>query len=648
MSGARIALVTGGMGGIGKAISRRLHRDGFTVVVGCSPASTRKNDWIGKQLEAGYHFHCVDCDIGDWDSTHKSFELVQANVGPIDVLVNNAGITRDATFRKLSLENWRAVIDTNLNGLFNTTKQVIEGMLERRWGRIINISSINGQRGQFGQTNYSAAKAGIHGFSMALAREVSGKGGDRQHRLPRLHRDRHDRLHPSRHPRRHDRRHPRRSPWPSRGNRLHRGLAGLRGIRLRHRCRLLGERRHEHAMTGREQGMDANKVVIVAATRTAIGGFQGALANIPAPRLGAVVIEGLLARAGLDGAVVDEVILGQVLAAGVGQNPARQAAIAAGLPVTTPALTLDKVCGSGLKAVHLAIQAIRCGDAEVVIAGGQENMSLSPYLLPGARSGLRMGHAQVLDSMIHDGLWDAFNDCHMGITAENLAEKYGLSREAQDAYAAESQRRAVAAVEAGRFKDEITPVAIPQRKGEAIVFDSDEQPRRDTTNESLARLRPVFKKDGTVTAGNAATLNDGAAAVLLMSERKAQSLGLPVLARIAGYASAGVDPAIMGIGPVPATRRCLDEAGWTLADLDLIEANEAFAVQALAVATELGWDLTKVNVNGGAIAVGHPIGASGCRVLVTLLHEIIRRDAKKGLATLCIGGGLGVALAIER
>ncbi|WP_313303667.1 acetyl-CoA C-acetyltransferase [Stutzerimonas balearica] len=394
--------------------------------------------------------------------------------------------------------------------------------------------------------------------------------------------------------------------------------------------------------------MDTNKVVIVAATRTAIGAFQGSLANIPAPRLGAAVIGGLLERSGLDGAVVDEVILGQVLTAGVGQNPARQAVIKAGLPDMVPALTLDKVCGSGLKAVHLATQAIRCGDAEVVIAGGQENMSLAPYLLPGARSGLRMGHAQVLDSMIHDGLWDAFNDCHMGITAENLAEKYGLSREAQDAYAAESQRKAVAALEAGRFKDEITPVAIPQRKGEAIVFDSDEQPRPDTTSESLARLRPVFKKDGTVTAANAATLNDGAAAVLLMSERKARSLGLPVLARIAGYASAGVDPTVMGIGPVPATRRCLDKAGWTLADLDLIEANEAFAVQALAVATELGWDLTKVNVNGGAIAVGHPIGASGCRVLVTLLHEMIRRDAKKGLATLCIGGGLGVALAIER
>ncbi|ELF6204780.1 TPA: acetyl-CoA C-acetyltransferase [Pseudomonas putida] len=394
--------------------------------------------------------------------------------------------------------------------------------------------------------------------------------------------------------------------------------------------------------------METNNVVIVAAARTAIGGFQGSLANVPAPQLGATVISALLKRSGLDGAAVDEVILGQVLAAGVGQNPARQAAITAGLPVTVPALTLDKVCGSGLKALHLAIQAIRCGDAEVVIAGGQENMSLAPFLLPGARAGLRMGHAQLLDSMVHDGLWDAFNDYHMGITAENLAEHYGLSREAQDAYAAESQRKAMVAMEAGRFRDEITPVTIPQRKGEPIVFDRDEQPRPETSNQSLARLRPAFKKDGTVTAGNAATLNDGAAAVLLMSERKAQSLGLPVLARIAGYASAGVDPAIMGIGPVPATHRCLEKAGWTLSDLDLIEANEAFAVQALAVATELGWDLAKVNVNGGAIAVGHPIGASGCRVVVTLLHEMIRRDAKKGLATLCIGGGLGVALAIER
>ncbi|QHG63299.1 acetyl-CoA C-acetyltransferase [Pseudomonas putida] len=391
-----------------------------------------------------------------------------------------------------------------------------------------------------------------------------------------------------------------------------------------------------------------NDVVIVAATRTAIGSFQGALANVPAVDLGAAVIKQLLEQTRLDPAQVDEVILGQVLTAGAGQNPARQAAIKAGLPYSVPALTLNKVCGSGLKALHLAAQAIRCGDAEVVIAGGQENMSLAPYVMPSARTGQRMGHGQLIDSMITDGLWDAFNDYHMGITAENLVDKYGFSREQQDAFAAESQRKAVAAIEAGRFKDEITPIVMPQKKGEPKVFDRDEQPRPDTTAESLAKLRPAFKKDGSVTAGNASSLNDGAAAVLLMSASKAQALGLPVLAKIAGYASAGVDPAIMGIGPVSATQRCLDKAGWQLADLDLIEANEAFAAQALAVGKALEWDASKVNVNGGAIALGHPIGASGCRVLVTLLHEMIKRDAKKGLATLCIGGGQGVALAIER
>ncbi|GIZ12260.1 acetyl-CoA C-acetyltransferase [Pseudomonas sp. NCCP-436] len=389
-------------------------------------------------------------------------------------------------------------------------------------------------------------------------------------------------------------------------------------------------------------------VVIVAATRTAIGSFQGSLADIPAPELGAIVIRRLLEQTGLDGAQVDEVILGQVLTAGSGQNPARQAAIRAGLPHAVPALTLNKVCGSGLKALHLAAQAIRCGDAEVVIAGGMENMSQSPYVLPKARTGLRMGHGQLIDSMIQDGLWDAFNDYHMGITAENLVDKYGISREAQDAFAAASQQKAVAAIEAGRFDTEITPVLIPQRKGDPIAFTRDEQPRAGTTAESLAKLKPAFKKDGSVTAGNASSLNDGAAAVLLMSAGKAQKLGLPVLAKIAAYANAGVDPAIMGIGPVSATRRCLEKAGWSLADLDLIEANEAFAAQALAVGQELGWDSAKVNVNGGAIALGHPIGASGCRVLVSLLHELIRRDAKKGLATLCIGGGQGVALAIER
>ncbi|MHA7114161.1 acetyl-CoA C-acetyltransferase [Pseudomonas promysalinigenes] len=391
-----------------------------------------------------------------------------------------------------------------------------------------------------------------------------------------------------------------------------------------------------------------NDVVIVAATRTAIGSFQGALATVPAVDLGAAVIKQLLAQTGLDPAQVDEVILGQVLTAGAGQNPARQAAIKAGLPYSVPALTLNKVCGSGLKALHLAAQAIRCGDAEVVIAGGQENMSLAPYVMPSARTGQRMGHGQLIDSMISDGLWDAFNDYHMGITAENLADNYELSREQQDAFAADSQRKAVEAIDAGRFKAEITPIVMPQKKGEPLVFDRDEQPRPDTTAQSLAKLRPAFKKDGSVTAGNASSLNDGAAAVLLMSASKAQALGLPVLAKIAGYASAGVDPAIMGIGPVSATQRCMDKAGWQLADLDLIEANEAFAAQALAVGKALQWDASKVNVNGGAIALGHPIGASGCRVLVTLLHEMIKRDAKKGLATLCIGGGQGVALAIER
>ncbi|EIK95406.1 acetyl-CoA acetyltransferase [Pseudomonas sp. M47T1] len=389
-------------------------------------------------------------------------------------------------------------------------------------------------------------------------------------------------------------------------------------------------------------------VVIVAATRTAVGSFQGSLAAIPAVDLGAAVIRQLLAQTGLDGSHVDEVILGQVLTAGCGQNPARQAAIKAGLPVAVPAMTLNKVCGSGLKALHLGAQAIRCGDAEVIIAGGQENMSLANYVLPGARTGLRMGHANMIDSMISDGLWDAFNDYHMGITAENLVEKYGISREAQDAFAAASQAKAAAAIEGGRFVEEITPILIPQRKGDPLAFATDEQPRAGTTADSLAKLKPAFKKDGSVTAGNASSLNDGAAAVMLMSAAKAQQLRLPVLARIAAYANAGVDPAIMGIGPVSATRRCLDKAGWTLEQLDLIEANEAFAAQALSVGKELGWDSAKVNVNGGAIALGHPIGASGCRVLVTLLHEMIKRDVHKGLATLCIGGGQGVALALER
>ena len=389
-------------------------------------------------------------------------------------------------------------------------------------------------------------------------------------------------------------------------------------------------------------------VVIVAATRTAVGSFQGSLAHVPAVDLGAAVIRQLLEKTGLDGAQVDEVIMGQVLTAGAGQNPARQAAIKAGLPFAVPAMTLNKVCGSGLKALHLAAQAIRCGDAEVIIAGGQENMSLSNYIMPGARTGLRMGHSQIIDTMISDGLWDAFNDYHMGITAENLVDKYGISREEQDGFAARSQQKAVEAIETGRFVDEITPILIPQRKGDPIAFATDEQPRAGTTAESLAKLKPAFKKDGSVTAGNASSLNDGAAAVLLMSATKAKALGLPVLAKIAAYANAGVDPAIMGIGPVSATQRCLSKAGWSLDQLDLIEANEAFAAQALSVGKELNWDADKVNVNGGAIAIGHPIGASGCRILVTLLHEMLKRDAKKGLATLCIGGGQGVALAIER
>lgn len=390
------------------------------------------------------------------------------------------------------------------------------------------------------------------------------------------------------------------------------------------------------------------EVVIVAATRTAVGSFQGSLANIPATELGAAVIRQLLEKTGLKGEQIDEVILGQVLTAGCGQNPARQASILAGLPHAVPALTLNKLCGSGLKALHLATQAIRCGDAEVIIAGGMESMSLAPYVLPAARTGLRMGNAKLLDSMLHDGLMDAFNDYHMGITAENLVDKYHLTREQQDAFAAASQQKAIAAIESGRFADEITPILIPQRKGDPVTFNVDEQPRDGITAQALSKLKPAFKKDGSVTAGNSSTINDGAAAVVLMSADKAKALGLPVLARIAGYANAGVDPAIMGIGPVSATRTCLKKAGWSLDDLDLIEANEAFAAQSLAVSKELEWDMDKVNVNGGAIALGHPIGASGCRVLVTLLHEMIKRDAKKGLATLCIGGGQGVALAIER
>ncbi len=389
-------------------------------------------------------------------------------------------------------------------------------------------------------------------------------------------------------------------------------------------------------------------VVIVAAARTAIGKFAGSLAGIPASDLGATVIRHLLATTGVAPEQVDEVILGQVLTAGVGQNPARQAAIKAGLPVQVPAMTINKVCGSGLKSLHLAAQAIRCGDAEVIIAGGQENMSRSPHVLNGSRDGQRMGNWEMVDTMVNDGLWDAFNDYHMGCTAENIVEKWGITREEQDEFAAASQQKAEAAQKSGRFDDEIVPVEIPQRKGDPLIFKTDEFPRHGTTADQLAKLRPAFNKTGSVTAGNASGINDGAAAVLLMSAAKAEALGLKPLARIAAYASAGVDPAIMGTGPIPSSQRALDKAGWKVEELDLIEANEAFAAQAISVNREMGWDTAKVNVNGGAIAIGHPIGASGARILVTLVHEMIKRDARKGIATLCIGGGQGVALAIER
>ncbi|MGE4617480.1 MAG: acetyl-CoA C-acetyltransferase [Gammaproteobacteria bacterium] len=388
--------------------------------------------------------------------------------------------------------------------------------------------------------------------------------------------------------------------------------------------------------------------VIVAALRTAIGTFGGSLANVPAHELGALVIRALLERTGIDPAAVDEVIMGQVLTAGTGQNPARQAAMAAGLPHTTPALTINKVCGSGLKAVHLAAQAVRCGDADIIIAGGQENMSVAPHVLPKSRSGQKMGDWKMLDSMIVDGLWDAFNGYHMGITAENVAEKYGVSRLDQDEFAAQTQRKTAAAQAENRFADEIVEVEVPQRKGAPVVFAHDEFPRADSTAESLAKLRAAFKPDGLVTAGNASGINDGAAAVVVMSKEKAAELGLELMATIKAGASAGVDPAMMGTGPIPATRKCLDKAGWQVSDLDLVEANEAFAAQAISVNRDLSWDASKVNVNGGAIALGHPIGASGARILVTLLHEMNRSEAHKGLATLCIGGGQGVALAVER
>ncbi|MBM3114627.1 acetyl-CoA C-acetyltransferase [Jeongeupia naejangsanensis] len=389
-------------------------------------------------------------------------------------------------------------------------------------------------------------------------------------------------------------------------------------------------------------------IVIVAAQRTALGNFGGSLAKVSAPELGATVIRSLLAKTGLPADQVSEVILGNVLTAGLGQNPARQALRYAGLPDEVPGLTVNQVCGSGLKSVALGLQAILSGESDIVIAGGQENMSAAPHILPGSRDGFRMGNAQLVDTMVYDGLTDVYNKYLMGVTAENIAKKYGISRTEQDELALSSQQKATAAQAAGRFVDEIVPVSVPQRKGDPLVFDADEFIKTDATMEGLAKLRPAFDKEGTVTAGNASGINDGAAAVLLMTREKAEALGLKPLATIRAAASAGVDPTLMGMGPVPATQRALARAGWSLDQLDLIEANEAFAAQALGVARELKWDWNRVNVNGGAIALGHPIGASGARVLVTLLHEMVRRDAKKGLATLCIGGGMGVALAVER
>lgn len=390
-----------------------------------------------------------------------------------------------------------------------------------------------------------------------------------------------------------------------------------------------------------------SEVVIVAASRTPVGKFGGTLAKIAASELGAHVIKGLMQKTGIDAKLINEVILGQVLTAGVGQNAARQAVIKSGLPDSVPGITINKVCGSGLKATHLAAQAIRCGDADIIIAGGQENMSASPHVLNNSRDGFRMGDAKLVDTMIVDGLWDVYNQYHMGITAENVAKKFNISRTEQDEFALASQNKAEAAQKAGKFKDEILPVEITSKKG-STLFDSDEYIKHGSTLDGLSSLRPAFSKDGSVTAGNASGLNDGAAAVILMSAQKASDLGLKPLAKIRAYSSAGIDPSIMGMGPVSASQLCLKKAGWTHNDLDLMEINEAFAAQAIAVNKEMGWDTSKINVNGGAIAIGHPIGASGCRILVTLLHEMIRRDAKRGLASLCIGGGMGVALAIER
>ena len=389
-------------------------------------------------------------------------------------------------------------------------------------------------------------------------------------------------------------------------------------------------------------------IVIVSAARTAVGKFGGSLAKVPATELGAAVIKAVAERAGVSPDLLGEVIMGQVLAAGVGQNPARQSVVKAGFPHGVPGLTINAVCGSGLKAVMLAAQSVATGDSEIVIAGGQENMSASPHVLNGSRDGQRMGDWKMVDTMIVDGLWDVYNQYHMGITAENVAKKYSISRDMQDELALASQTKAMAAQDAGKFKDEIIPFSIPQKKGDPLVFSADEFINRKTSAEGLAGLRPAFDKAGGVTAGNASGINDGAAAVMVMTAKKAAALGLTPLARIASYATSGLDPAFMGMGPVPASTKALARAGWKAQDLDLLEINEAFAAQACAVNKEMGWDTSKVNVNGGAIAIGHPIGASGCRILVTLIHEMVRRDAKKGIASLCIGGGMGVALTLER
>ena len=390
------------------------------------------------------------------------------------------------------------------------------------------------------------------------------------------------------------------------------------------------------------------EVVIVSAARTPIGSFGGSLKNVPTRKLGAIVIKSAIERAGIKPEMVEEVIMGAVLQGGLGQNVARQMTLDAGLPIETPAMTINKVCGSGLRAVELAAQIIKAGDADIIVAGGAENMSATAYAMPAGRWGARMNNVPMVDMMVNDGLWDAFNGYHMGITAENVAEQWGITREELDEFSAISQNRVEAAIKEGKFKDEIVPVEIPQRKGDPIVFDTDEFPRFGTTKEALAKLKPAFKKDGIVTAGNASGINDAGAAVVVMSKEKAEELGIKPMCTIKSYASAGVDPSIMGVGAVPASKKALEKAGLTIADMDLVEANEAFAAQSLAVRKDLGLDPEKTNVNGGAIAIGHPIGASGCRILITLIYEMMRRDSKYGLATLCIGGGMGTAMVVER